>query len=43
MPNDPEVVVAANTAVVTASTAFGGILLLSLFYFYRNLSSKYII
>ena len=38
----PEVVtVAAGTWA--ASTAFGGILSLSLFYFYRNFGSEYVI
>ena len=38
IPNGPKVIVAAGATA--ASTAFGGILSLSLFYFYRNRSSK---
>ena len=36
IPNSPEIIVAASTSIVAVSTAFSNILLLSLFYFYRN-------
>ena len=42
MPDSPKVIVTTSAAVAAASTTFSGILLLSLFHFYRNLSSKYI-
>ena len=40
IPNSPKVIITAST--ITTSIAFGGILSLSLYYFYCNLSSKYI-
>ena len=42
MPDGPEVIVTTSAIIAAASIAFGGILSLFLFHFYRNCGSKYI-